>query len=60
MTSEIKSAKRSGVISRKVKLLRAHGECLGNRTDEGRGDLRKAMVSWKQAKTHRYPNEGTQ
>ena len=44
----------------KVKLLRAYGECLGNRTEEGRGYLRKALVSWKQAMTQGCPNVGTQ
>ena len=42
-----------------VKLLRAHGECLGSRTEEGRGYLRKAPASWKQAMTRGYPNGET-
>jgi hypothetical protein len=42
-----------------VKLLRAHGGCLGSRTEEGRGNLRKASGSWKQTLIRGYPNGET-
>jgi len=42
-----------------VTLLRAHGGCLGCRTDEGRGYLRKASGSWKQALIRGCPNGET-
>ena len=47
------------LLKQKVKLLRAYGGCLGSRTDEGRGYLRKAPVRWKQPLTRRCPNGGT-
>jgi hypothetical protein len=34
-------------------------DALAVRGDEGRGILRKALVSWKQALTQRCPNGGT-
>ena len=39
-----------------VKRRRAHGGCLGARGEEGRGKLRKATGSRKQATIRRYPN----
>ncbi len=44
----------------RVKLLRAHGGCLGSRTEEGRGYLRKASGSWKQTLIRGCPNGETQ
>jgi hypothetical protein len=49
----------NGMIPPVVKLLRAHGGCLGSRTEEGRGYLRKASASWKQALTRGRPNGET-
>ena len=42
-----------------VKLQRAHGGCLGPGAEEGRGKLRKASGSRKQAEIRGYPNGET-
>lgn len=52
-----KSLKR--LIHKKLSKKRAHDGCLGSRSEEGRGKLRKATRSCKRAKNRRCPNGET-